>query len=246
MPTAWPKKVIQLTPEQARTKSDWESYWLGDGIQRYSFVERFNERVFSSLQMGDVPRKRTLEIGPGKGNFVTRYLKPGEEYFCVDRREDFCRDLAPVVSEGHAVCADVQEKMPFDDGFFDRIIAVHILEHLPDLPAALAEVRRLLTPAGAFDVVIPCEGTILYSLGRKLSSERAFKRRFSEDFGPIIKSDHVNTAQEIIEELERDFVIETRFFSPLTRVPVVALNLLAGFRLKKRMAKAPSARDGAA
>ena len=34
--------------------------------------------------------------------------------------------------------------MAFADGFFDRSIAVHVLEHLPNLPAAIREVYRLL------------------------------------------------------------------------------------------------------
>jgi hypothetical protein len=32
----------------------------------------------------------------------------------------------------------------FFDGFFDRVIAVHVLAHLPKLPAAIRETCRLL------------------------------------------------------------------------------------------------------
>jgi ubiquinone/menaquinone biosynthesis C-methylase UbiE len=34
--------------------------------------------------------------------------------------------------------------MPFEDGYFDRVIAIHVLEHLPDLPRALREISRLM------------------------------------------------------------------------------------------------------
>ena len=43
----------------------------------------------------------------------------------------------------NTICADCQTRMPFDDGYFDRILAVHVLEHLPNLPAALDEIYRL-------------------------------------------------------------------------------------------------------
>ncbi len=40
------------------------------------------------------------------------------------------------------------EKLPFDDGDFDAVIANHMLYHVPDLSRALSEVRRVLKPGG--------------------------------------------------------------------------------------------------
>ena len=47
------------------------------------------------------------------------------------------------------LAADVQE-LPFDDASFDVVIANHMLYHVPDRPRALAEIRRVLVPGGAF------------------------------------------------------------------------------------------------
>jgi len=47
------------------------------------------------------------------------------------------------------VAADVQE-LPFGDESFDVVIANHMLYHVPDRPRALAEIRRVLAPDGAF------------------------------------------------------------------------------------------------
>ncbi len=44
---------------------------------------------------------------------------------------------------------DIQE-IPYPAGSFDSVIANHMLYHVPDLPAALAEVRRVLRPNGVF------------------------------------------------------------------------------------------------
>jgi SAM-dependent methyltransferase len=40
--------------------------------------------------------------------------------------------------------------LPFADASFDTVIANHMLYHVPDLPRALAEIQRVLKPAGHF------------------------------------------------------------------------------------------------
>ncbi len=44
---------------------------------------------------------------------------------------------------------DAQE-IPFDAAVFHAVIANHMLYHVPDIPKALAEVRRVLKPGGTF------------------------------------------------------------------------------------------------
>jgi len=47
------------------------------------------------------------------------------------------------------------ERLPFADGSFDAVIAADVLEHVADLPAAVAEITRVLAPGGslAFDTI---------------------------------------------------------------------------------------------
>ncbi|BCL79674.1 transcriptional regulator [Ktedonobacteria bacterium brp13] len=40
--------------------------------------------------------------------------------------------------------------LPFADASFDAVIANHMLYHIPDLPRALGEIRRVLKPSGHF------------------------------------------------------------------------------------------------
>ena len=44
---------------------------------------------------------------------------------------------------------DIQQ-IPYPDGSFDTAIANFMLYHVPDLPRAIGEVRRVLRPGGRF------------------------------------------------------------------------------------------------
>lgn len=40
------------------------------------------------------------------------------------------------------------QQIPYADGYFDAVIANHMLYHVPDLPQALSEIHRVLKPGG--------------------------------------------------------------------------------------------------
>lgn len=45
--------------------------------------------------------------------------------------------------------------LPFPDASFDALICSEVLEHLPDVNAALAEIRRVLKPDGRLCITVP-------------------------------------------------------------------------------------------
>ena len=73
---------------------------------------------------------------------------------------------------------DCEKKIDFENNFFDRVLAIHILEHLPNLPNAINEVARVLKDSGMFQIVIPCEGSIAYTITRKISAKRIFEKKY--------------------------------------------------------------------
>jgi ubiquinone/menaquinone biosynthesis C-methylase UbiE len=131
------------------------------------------------------------------------------------------------------VIGDIQQKTSFESEQFDRILASHVLEHLPNLPEALKEIHRLLKPDGIFSAVIPCEGGLANSCVRFVTSRRAFTKKFKMRYGWLIRSEHVNQCDEILEEINRFFHFQKRSFFPL-KVPFVFCNLCIGLILKKK------------
>jgi len=199
---------------------------------KYGIVERFNHGALSKLPPGR-QRWRTLEIGAGIGGHLPFGDLSRQEYHCLEVRDEFCRVLEkqPGIAGVHS--ADIEQRTPFQTGSFDRVVAIHVLEHLRNLPVAVDEISRILAGNGIFDVVLPCEGGLAYYIARRISAKPFFERRFGMSYDPIIASEHVSTLHEVLETLKPSFVAESIARFPLG-VPIDGINLAIALRMKKR------------
>jgi len=216
----WPKKRPALSADQLNLLHQWNEYWLPIMNNSFGPVRAFNHGF--PLRTAS-PRATTLEIGIGEGSHAR--IEKSENYFGVDRDTSLIRERVRVAG------ADIDVGLPFKDSIFDRILAIHVLEHLANLPHALAEVARVMKPSGVFCVVIPCEGGIAYTLGRNVTSRRIFERKFGKNFDWIMAYDHVNTSSEILSEVRKRFGSVRTVYFP-TRVPSIHINLLIGMELR--------------
>jgi SAM-dependent methyltransferase len=226
----WPKQLPELTTEQVRIKDDWMRYWLGILPSRYAAIERFNHGYPAGRSR---PGERVLEIGAGLGEQMSRHDLSTLDYHAIELRPEIAAALRRRHPRAIVVVGDCQQALPYPDRHFDRVVGIHVLEHLPNLPAALREIHRVLRPGGELCAVIPCEGGLAYALARAISSRRLFERRYGMSYDFCIESEHVNRPGEILEELARLFrPSDTRWF-PL-RVPSVTINLVIGLALAPR------------
>ena len=85
---------------------------------------------------------------------------------------------------------------------YDRITSIATLEHVCNLPEVIARSGLLLAEDGVFRASIPSNGTLLWTLGWKLTTGLEFKLKYGLDYGLLMKHEHVNTAREIEEILE--------------------------------------------
>jgi SAM-dependent methyltransferase len=228
---AWPKTPPVLSAEQSAAREQFMLLWHQILPSRYRRIESFNHGFPASLPV--VMGSRTLEIGAGIGGHLPFENLRSQEYYALELRQEFCHELAKRLGPERVICGDIQDPLALPAAQFDRIVAVHVLEHLPRLPDALEQIGRLLRNDGVFDVVLPCEGELAYSVARKISAERVFRRRFKMDYTPIVRNEHVSNYDEIVTELLTRFRAQTTRFFPF-RIPVASINLCVGMRLVKK------------
>lgn len=221
-----------MTAEQKRISDDFMRHWHEVLPRRYSAVERFNH----GYPVAHAPASftRTLEIGAGLAEHLAyERLTPEQEsnYFALELRPTMVEAIRRRFPRVHVVAGDCQQRLDFPDGHFDRVLAIHVLEHLPNLPAAVREVHRVCRkPGGVLSVVIPCEGSAAYGLARRISAQRIFEKRYRQSYRWFVEREHINVPREILDELEPLFTVSHRRFFPLP-VPYEFCNLCIGLTL---------------
>jgi SAM-dependent methyltransferase len=231
----WPKVLPPLTPEQQRISDDFMQHWHQVLPRRYGFLERFNHRY--PVRHAPPRFRTTLEVGAGLGEHLAyERLTPEQEanYVALELRENMAAEIRRRFPRVQVRVGDCQMRLDFPEGHFDRILAIHVLEHLPNLPAALRELRRVCHPEqGVLSVVIPCEGGLAYTLARRISAQRLFEQRYGQPYDWFICREHLNRPAEILTELAPHFHLCHRAFFPL-RLPWVFCNLCVGLTLRPR------------
>ncbi|GAA1992025.1 class I SAM-dependent methyltransferase [Kitasatospora viridis] len=111
------------------------------------------ERLAEQLQ--PLPGERMLEIGPGTGlqslQVAPRLGADGRLDIVDIQQEMLDHVMRRAAGSGldtiAPTLADARE-LPFDDATFDAAYLVTALGEIPDVPAALSELRRVLKPTG--------------------------------------------------------------------------------------------------
>jgi len=231
--TKWPKTLPPVDPEQQAVIDDAIKRWHENLPGSYRTIERFNHKYPLRSAPPAPERFRTIEIGAGLGEQLAYEDLTRQDYTCVEMRAEMASTIEERYPSVTTIVGDCQQRLPLDDASFDRAIAVHVLEHLPDLPRALDEVRRLLRSGGRFSIVIPCDPGFVYGIGRRFTAQREFEKRYGLPYEIFVKREHINGPDEIVDLVRERFEIEHRRFFPL-RVPIVDLNVCIGITATKR------------
>jgi len=140
-----------------------QSHWWYTGRRKIltEFVEQICRQVTDR-------RPRILDVGCGTGANLLMLSEYGDAEG-VDVAEDalaFCRERGL-----DKVRLGAGEELPYEDGTFDLVTALDVVEHMDDDLAGLREMRRVLRPGGRVLLFVPTF-MFLWGLQDEVSNHR--------------------------------------------------------------------------
>jgi 2-polyprenyl-6-hydroxyphenyl methylase / 3-demethylubiquinone-9 3-methyltransferase len=105
---------------------------------------------FYLAALGEAPGRLVLDAGCGGGLVAKGLAEAGAHVVGVDQLPACLLVARRAVPAGFQPAVGQLERLPFADASFDAVVAADVLEHVPDLPAAVAELARVLRPGGGF------------------------------------------------------------------------------------------------
>ena len=232
----FPKNIPEISVEDKIIFDDFMKVWHQELAtkKKFNLIENFNHNYSAKSQFLSRFKKKinTLELGCGIGTHLNYEDLKMQNYFVADIRSNMLNEIKKKNSKINIIECDIQKKMNFSSKYFDRINAIHVLEHLPNLPACIDEVDRLLNDDGIFQIVIPCDPGILYQICRNFSAKRIFEKKYKKNYDPFIKREHINTPEEILGLIREKFKLKDRNFFPF-KLPIININLCIGATFEK-------------
>ncbi|WP_282693937.1 class I SAM-dependent methyltransferase [Streptomyces sp. CC208A] len=115
----------------------------------HSLVNAYYERPAMLALAGEVAGRRVLDAGCGSGPLSAALRDRGAVVTGIDASAGMLalarRRLGADVPLHRA---DLRDRLPFEDGAFDDVVASLVLHYLEDWGPTLAELRRVLRPGG--------------------------------------------------------------------------------------------------
>ena len=133
------------------------NYTMGYSEEFLQFLDRRNSGNSAAYLLPHLePGMRLLDLGCGPGTItvgLAAAVSPGEVHG-IDMEESQIALAQSGAQTGNHTNATFQVgnalSLPFEDNYFDVVHAHAVTMHIPDTPALLAEVLRVLKPGGIF------------------------------------------------------------------------------------------------
>jgi ubiquinone/menaquinone biosynthesis C-methylase UbiE len=163
------------------TKSEIYDHVYGEQV--YEVQTGIVASLYSKLKKHEVNRyatclaflppktQRLLDVGCGGGHFAKEARGRVVEYYGVDVSpvllERARANLTSVSDECriHLAQCDIDQVLPFEDGFFDAVTCIAVLEHVMNPPSVIDEIHRVLKANGVFVLEVPNVAWLPYRIG---------------------------------------------------------------------------------
>lgn len=171
-----------------------------------SFFERYIHRSMEQRYGPGQHFSRVLEVGANRGEHLPYVRSSFDHYLLTDLRPPEVSDAVRTDPRIELGTCDVN-RLPFESGSFDRVIATCVLHHVDSPLVAAAEMRRVAVPgSGRVTVFVPTDPGLAYRVGKALTSGRAARKRGIEEQHRLVNAiDHRNHVRAILTQLRYAF-----------------------------------------
>lgn len=125
------------------------------------------------------------------------------EIYALDHAPYLIEHLRKLYPEVKYRLGDINN-LPFDNDFFDYIVAGELLEHLESPKEFISEVMRILKPGGIFALSTPKDETVLISKEHLWSFSTEDVINLLKNYGEIEIGFHEDTQKVILAYLKKD------------------------------------------
>ena len=213
--------LYELSYIQSYDKNNTEQTLAG------SFLQKSHQLLEKTLPRAGT-YNRVLEVGAGSGHHFPCVKHDFRQYVMTDGNdamlkiasEKFSRELSAGILTVEKQDATA---LSYPDNSFDRLIATHVLEHLPNPVEVLREWDRVVRPGGIISIVLPCDPGMLWRLGRHLGPRRN-ARKLGIAYDYLQAAEHINSIFNLVVFIRHHFEVVSEFWYP-ARIPVPDLNL---------------------
>lgn len=220
--------MMRNDPNYEEYLSKWASLYEGknydEGLAGYFLTKSHSwcEAPFGP----ETKFSEVLEVGAGTGVHLAHIKHQFDRYVMTDLNAPFL-DAATLKKHPHGdkVVAMSQDatKLDFESSSFDRVIAAHVLEHLPKPHEVLREWIRVLRPGGTLSLVLPCDPGFAWRLGRSVGARGKFTKA-GIDYDYWMAREHINAINNLVAFVRFYFRSRVESWRPLL-VPSMDINL---------------------
>jgi SAM-dependent methyltransferase len=148
---------VHPPPDDAALASFYPDAYYGDEGAKFRgpiewLVRRVGARHARFLAQGLAPGARVLDVGCGRGVTLAALADQGFEAHGVERSAAAAHGADP---RAQVRIAPTLAAAGYPDAHFDAVLIWHVLEHLREPAAALAEAHRILRAGGRLVVAVP-------------------------------------------------------------------------------------------